>query len=369
MKRQRIRYYLQAQIVNPPRDILQYCKSVGRQLRTAETQMDEARELWTRLKDKHDFLDDLSRAFRWASPEISDSTIESSLNLGRYLRISELAETLDAAVAHNNRNFIGYYTRGVADLDFDRWQPMIDSLTVTHIPEVFEENGLTTEYPKETKTYLKMVDLLREVTKVVPVFLTSLKKLEADSLSRKEGYRPDTEKQEILFHASAFAAEIAREGFKAEPPLARTGLGWFGGTAKLTSFTHDIKLARDIMRALREFTMIANGELKASRILEWCRTEKIDIDLGTINRRNLTDPWTPEQTAELYNYYLWTNKVKRTNPVFTGYKDLIKLLKGRSVKDVGIIQATVLMDSAEYFVTEREYRVPASSILDFKRIQ
>lgn len=88
-------------------------------------------------------------------------------------------------------------------------------------------------------------------------------------------YRPEHDEVETLYHTTAFATEILRDGFKAEKPVGRRGLGNYGDQEGI-SFTHRYKIAHDLWRSLREIWMIAHGKLTAKQIVGWIRAEGMD---------------------------------------------------------------------------------------------
>ncbi len=187
--------------------------------------------------------------------------------------------------------------------------------------------------------------------------------------------KPKTDEQETLYHASAWAAEIAEEGFQAEAPTSddRKGLGTYGSTANVVSFTHDIHTARNIARSLKELIMIANGKIRKHNILRWLKDEGMDMsEIDRLAGSNImAKPDSPKTTAKLYHVWLYMNKIGRENPVFTNIEETVKMYQGRSVDDVGIIASTVNMQDEEisYQPAEKEWRVPPQAILNAKRIQ
>jgi len=203
------------------------------------------------------------------------------------------------------------------------------------------------------------------------------------------GSQPKPREVETLYHVTAFADEIAREGFRPVKPSSeeRHGLGSFGagvGSPIDThiSFTHDLYYARQILRSMRELAMIANGQLRKHQLLRWMADEGIDLSRIVFNLRGIpTDrygrpqlskyPDTPEANAELYKGWLFLNEIGRENPVFVNIERTVEALKGRSPRDVGIIQARVRMDdpTIEYLRAEHEWRVPPSAVLSVKRVQ
>ncbi len=182
-------------------------------------------------------------------------------------------------------------------------------------------------------------------------------------------YRPDHEPVETLYHASVYASEIVRDGFAAEKPVERRGVGNFGNQS-LISFTHDLKIAHDIMRALKDIWMIVHGELTRRQIIGWMQAEGIDLQKASgffMSSREPVD--TPRQVVRLYRAYLALSKI-RTDPVLVGTDDLVEIMRNRKLTDIGIVSCPVRLDGEEeYLHGEAEFRVPASRVVGpIKRI-
>jgi hypothetical protein len=204
-----------------------------------------------------------------------------------------------------------------------------------------------------------------------------------------KGYRPEHDEAETLYHATIHATELASEGFKAEKPEGRTGVGTFGDQS-LISMTHDYKVAQDIVRSLKEFWMIAHGEVTLKTIMGWMDAEGIDYrdpsfaskvgigtdELHTIGNHTYNRHRTkaiheltgPKEIATLYVTYLYHTKL-RSNPVFANVDKLMQQIQEVDVNDIGIVSCEVRLDQDdEYLQAEREFRVAADKVLSVKRI-
>lgn len=193
--------------------------------------------------------------------------------------------------------------------------------------------------------------------------------LAAKGDDRERGWRPEHAEVETLYHATAFADEIVRDGFRVEPPEGRRGLGNFG-TQDGISFTYDLQIAQNIVRVLKEMWMIAHGQLTARHIIGWMRHENIGLSgIYTHVGKPAEKIESKEDTAKLYNYWLWMTKT-RDNPVMIGPDAVVRMMQHRpSVNDIGIVAAEVrLQPNDQFLVAEREFRVPADRVLSVKRV-
>lgn len=144
-------------------------------------------------------------------------------------------------------------------------------------------------------------------------------------------YRPDHGEIETLYHASAFCTEVVKNGFSAEKPDDRRGLGG----QELISFTSSLDIAHTLARCLKEVWMIAHGQLTAKQIISWIAKEGLDAkqieqSLGLSHPTGEIDYFHKPRTrlkklsevtnigdvAKLYRVYLNYSEM-RTDPVFT----------------------------------------------------
>lgn len=310
-----------------------------------------------------------------------------------YLPLTDLSETLKAMLDHGT-TFLRYIISAL-----DRAQPIKDGVRAV-IPLLAQAEagarayGYTgNEQPGEDADYdaamglLKAVRMLADViAKGVPLLQSMRERLgeTAKLMSHGDRYRPEHGEIETLYHATAYAPDILRNGFAAERPMDRQGAG--NSFQTTISFTHDLKIAHDLMRALKDLWLIAHGQLTAKHILSWCKAEGIDTDqkfrssVGATERIEdptwgtryraipLTEIRSPEDIAKLYNVYLWHSKV-RTNPVITGITDVVKAMETRKLTDIGILACKVRLTAQdEYMLGEAEFRLPPDRVLDVKRV-
>jgi len=185
-------------------------------------------------------------------------------------------------------------------------------------------------------------------------------------LADDRGWRPPHEEVETLWHASAYAAEIARDGFRPSAPEGRRGLGNYGRVEEV-SLTHDPELAHDIARCLRELWMVANGRLGARDIVGWIRAEGIDARSDVARCVGLGKPLdalaTPDEAARLYWAYLGLS-AERNNPVFAHVEETARALRGRPLDAIGVVECRVRLEPGdEYMAAESEFRVAPGRVL------
>jgi hypothetical protein len=225
-----------------------------------------------------------------------------------------------------------------------------------------------------------VIPLYRSMSKFFDVELPKLKEW-ANSRRRQSldgEYEPERDKVETLYHATTAKSLLLSNGFTDTRPEGVIGLGEFAGSQnKTVSFTHDLQIAREIMRSLKEAWLIAHGQFRRSQIVRWIRDDGMDVEetLRTIKLSlpEGTDPESPEAVFKLYNYWLWVAKHPiRQNPVFgdgSGEK-LLKYLKTVSKSEIGIVSAQVVLDDGEYTYhrAEKEYRVPVDKISNVRGV-
>jgi hypothetical protein len=181
-------------------------------------------------------------------------------------------------------------------------------------------------------------------------------------------YRPEHGDVETLYHATAFVRDIVRDGFQAEKPAGRVGLGSFGNQ-QLISFTHDLEVARTIMRSFKEIWMITHHQLSGQQILSWARAEGVENDVRQAWRNDTSDPMPlgraadPRETVKLYRKWQWFSKV-RENPVMTSPWEIVDIMVDRTLKDIGVISCSVnLTGDYEYLHGESEFRLSADRVI------
>lgn len=186
----------------------------------------------------------------------------------------------------------------------------------------------------------------------------------------RDQYRPKHEEVESLYHASAFCPEILADGFLAEKPIERRGLGNYGEQTDI-SFTHDLEIARNLMRCLKEMWMIAHGQLTANQIKNWIYSENLEDDIYEWDhnwKKYYLKDETKEKTVTLYNAWLSFNKI-RSNPLFTYPERTMKMLEDvPSIKNIGVLECQVkIIPDDEYFKAEAEFRLPPDRVISIKR--
>lgn len=211
-----------------------------------------------------------------------------------------------------------------------------------------------------------LVSNLEDAVRKLSVLTQPTKNVDSDDT------RPKSDDIETLYHATINASSILNSGFSND----RSKVEGIGGSNNLKSgkpgisFTSDFYVAKEVARSLKEMIMIANGELKARHILHWADLEGIKEEVLGLYKGVSGDSLeldSIEGTAELYHYYLCTTK-SRYNPFFFGAANIVRNLRGRSSKDVGIIVAEVNMRHPDnmYFTAMHEFRVPAEAVLKIK---
>lgn len=257
-----------------------------------------------------------------------------------------------------------------------------------HAPDGFAEYGFAvddtdTDYQaalKMSKAYSEIYALLPPLDKII----ANLKRISDDYGKRlnytmdPHKYRPDHEPREVLYHASLYASQIISDGgFKAEKPLDRLGLGNYGDQPNI-SFTHDLKIAQDIMRTMRDYWMIVHGQTKYQTIINWAKVEKLDVDqMEKLMVQQDKPKDTVEQTMRLFRGYMAFTKL-RSDPVLVDPQRLIPVLRSLPFKSIGVISCEVMLDDeteylhaeTEYLHAEKEFRVHPSKVVPgtFKRV-
>lgn len=183
-------------------------------------------------------------------------------------------------------------------------------------------------------------------------------------------YRPRHEDVETMWHATAFADDIAKRGFQAERPMDRRGVGSFGAQPEI-SFTFDRAYANTILRVMRELWMIGHGQIALKDVLRWFAAERFPPERLKQHLRDALAKNAPEeQTAHLYGSWLWLSKSGIENPAFTNTVSTMDMLKDRAYTDLGIIEAEVRMDAKDssYHHAEAEFRVRPSAVVSVRRV-
>lgn len=238
---------------------------------------------------------------------------------------------------------------------------------------------LTLEDAHAVRGYI--TEALGVVSDVLRFVKESLKRIAAERQEHFGADKPPAEDVETLYHASAWAADIARDGWRRGDPTDRVadrvGLGgpWTNG---LISFTYDLHYAQAVSRTMKDLVMIANQQVRVKDVLSWLRDDGVgDLDAAA---RNIGEGRRPNDTDDTpLNTYIWYRRWQR-NSMFHSLRvhplvidnalKIVDVLRGRHVRDVGVLacQVEVGRDDVEFKSGEREYRVPVDAILETKRL-
>lgn len=305
------------------------------------------------------------------------------IDLVKRYELQALRDNLSSVATYGARDFMQYAIGTLEHIKPMDDEPRQALAALRNIEQGFRDYGYEPGTPatdddeeyRDARALANAYLLIANALPKVEALLDGIKPVLMDYKKRQQfaydpdKYRPDHEAVETLYHASLFAAEIAAEGFKAEKPIERQGVGNYGAQNEI-SFTHDLRIAQDIMRALREMWMIMHGKLTRREIIGWMNHEGIDVARAEgLYMRSREPKDTPEQTVRLYRAYLGYTKL-RADPVFVNVDDLLPLLADRPYKSIGIVSCEVRLDGEErYLQGEAEFRVPASRVVGpIKRI-
>lgn len=384
-------------IPNRPRSAA-YFSNRAKQLREAQIALQQAGEL-LKASGRQEY--ELDKILADTGLSAWDLINDHSYHLtnGQFARdTSNVADNLDS-VAKFGRDMFQYVPTSMQFLDqYLAENPKLMELlqrfpvdVETLIRKDPEWDLLNPEYrtPEEIEQTENFIGAMKLLNHGAPLYLRTLNDLKEKvgayqslNLHRfdPDRYRPEHAEVETLYHASAWANEIVAQGFAAEPPEGRRGVGNLGSQNEI-SVTHDLKIAQDIMRGLKEFAMIANGQLTARMIADWIRREQIpnfpwreytQVRTGT----DMFSPYkdipfeqlTMEKTAAMLRGYMWLSKI-HPNPVFMNPEDLVRSLVGRPQNDIGILVCQVQMDPQNpYKHAESEFRIRPDQVLSIKRL-
>jgi hypothetical protein len=242
-------------------------------------------------------------------------------------------------------------------------------------------------FDNEHVDYVKKADL--ELLAKVLMSRSSLHQLAAEVAKRvralrtqaiekhqDDAWKPAMEKVETMYHASVDAKKIAAKGFDRVVPSVK-GLGGSQsdkGGKNAISFTSDLYVAKEVMRALKEAIMVARGDVKARHILEWA-------DKQRIKDKVLDSPFLPADFAKKQNwddpvvafalYMAYLSWSKRYDPGFFGVPSkFVALFKSLNPRDVGIIVASVNTQNPDivYLPAMQEYRVPPEAVVSVDKL-
>lgn len=394
---------LNERIINPPRNLQNYFKVRIREIDGILAQIEEAaagveqhREGERTLERILEYGSDRSEDAMYIDvlSGLTQSTFRGDRRIERLFPLTDLRRAMQNCLDHGSE-FLRYVSSSFEYLDaiHERTHAVIALL------DVAEQGAREYGYGEDDADpdYVEAMGLLRALRTLAQAFARADKlctdirtRFEAMEKQKSAAYwgkpmAPDHDEVETLFHASIHAAEIAQEGFKAERPEKRGGLGNYGQQVGI-SFTHDFKVAHDILRAFREVWMIVHGQVTARDIVKWMDAEGIDsrsrefLSTLGISRGSLDDRSTyrlaqahelkdPKEVARLYTHYLFYTKL-RTNPVFANVDGLVDVLVDVELSDIGILACQVRLDGdEEYLQAEREFRVKPDAILSIERVR
>jgi len=369
---------LLSKIVHPPRDTLLYLKNRKKQIENWRKFSDKILKLIIDTESKEDFdsfmEDALGSSDKYLPEEIK--WVLEKLNK----TFKDLLSDIDNIIKYGGDpvygpKFMGYLVsllQGIETESFISEMNRIKDVLVEkkeRMGNVFKD-----EYWEDEGIDIKPWFRILTDTKIlfeefsIDDFnekMSELQKLRLMEQYEDKGYKPKTEDIETLYHATAYAKDILRSGFKKEMPAGNVGLGG-KDFEKRISFTSDLYIAKEISRALKEAIMIARNELKWKQILDWMKKEHIDPKKCPykIPPENLGDVF------DLYRCYLALSKI-RSNPVF--FNDSVKVMKELSQKkssDVGILkcQVKVTHPKVKYMKGEREFRVPPEAVIKIEKL-
>jgi hypothetical protein len=374
-----------------PGNLAHFLKTRIKALQTVLDSVAQADDLLTQSRDGEDLI---TQAMRYGSEDeelryLAYPQYLAEFHLDRYYLVADLRHDLQAYLDYG-KNFLDYILGTLS-----RVRPAYDEVwnQIKLLPGVeagLETYGYKPGDPENDKdeeyvaalSYLKGLRLKAQAIEAVARIEANIQdKLGAIvdlrnfgySGKNPEHYRPKHEEVETLFHATLYLPEILRDGFAAEKPEGRMGVGNFG-SQNLISFTHSYEIAHAIARAFKELWMIAHGQLSGRQIVRWCEAEGIDIQKSWQSNEGrkplpLTPNSPPSLVAKLFRLYLWNTKL-RSNPVLVNIDDLMDAMQQRKLSDIGILAAEVRLTAEQmtYHWAESEFRVPASHVLSVKQV-
>ena len=245
-----------------------------------------------------------------------------------------------------------------------------------------QESGYVEEgLPKGfTANLFRLVDLIEQAKIIAqeakPKF-DEYVRLYLTGWDRQDDARPSSENIETLYHTSVNARQIKAQGFSTSI-VRGEGLGGSQDDKSgkpAISFTSDLYVAKEIMRALREAILVAKGQVRADHILDWSRRAGLYDDVISTFRsiKGPLDPKKSEHVMELYRIYLTyaADKGKRYNPLFFGDMEaLMRKFKGMNPSSVGVLVCSVDMTdpNISYLASMHEYRVAPQNVISIDRL-
>lgn len=397
---------LTEKIVNRPRNLKAYLEN---RIRDVKALKDAALKAAEAVK-AHEGADRMLETFlRYGSGDAASHQVDGLVHLAgiswnddlrieRHFPMTRVLESMESYLKFGP-NFLGYLTNALKDAEPIHPEvravvailPTAEAGARDYGYDKADPSSLDEDYHEAMALQKALVAFGQVIAKAAPLFAEMKEKFaEVERLKvYGDGYRPEHDNVETLYHATAFATEIARDGFLDKAPEGRRGLGNYGTVEGVISFTHDYKIAQDLMRALKDLWMIAHGKLTAREINSWIHHEKIPQEypdlvtwvgaseptgekdvFGAEKRRlkGLHEISGPLETAKLYTVYLSASPI-RTNPVFAYVEETVAVLMNRRLEDIGILACEVeIKPENEYLLGEKEFRLPPSQVRAVRRI-
>ena len=182
---------------------------------------------------------------------------------------------------------------------------------------------------------------------------------------------PEHEKIEPRYHATVNAPKLYRTGFQTKVPGPK-GLGGAQSDKcgkPAISFTSDLRVAKEVMRGLKEAIMIAKGQVRLHDVIDWAKRAGVGKPILTsvkVNKRKDE----PGDVMFVYREYMMLQR-KRYDPVFFGdMRQLMRDFKKLNPKDVGILVADIDMSNQciKYLATMQEYRIAPEAVVKIKKL-
>jgi hypothetical protein len=369
--------FLVEKIVSQPRDLKAFLAS---RIRMIDTVIAQAAEDYDIIKNTENGSSEyllryaLGHANGGDRPYIPDSYYA---RLDRQYELRALRDNLESMMKFGARDFLKYAVNTLSYIKPVDAEPRATMALMDKVEPGFREYGYEPgseeaenddDYRNAkaaaaawARTYRNILAIESMLAGLTPVLKDYQKR--AAYNYRPGEYRPDHDEVETLYHATIFATEIARDGFHDEKPDERRGVGNYGNQTTI-SFTHDRKIAYDIVRVFREMWMIVHGQLTRRHLLSWMENEGIDHKKAASYFTRSGEPLdTPAQIIRLYRGYLGLTKL-RANPMFVNMDELIPALQQRDINDIGIVACDVRLNGTEeYLHGEAEFRVDASQVV------
>ena len=385
-------HHLREAIVNRPRNLDLYLTNRIKALDNILARLSHAKELVKANARDGDGV--LRTGLRYGAPDENLKDVASAtygleyLDLDRRYELTHLRDNLETYLKYKSDPRYDFLQYVFSTLKYVEPVDKDTRTTLSLLPYAeagFAEYGWRVGHPDdEADPEYQAAKRLLSAYRIMAACLPQIEQLEADIVSKLgvirdiKGslygkYRPQHEAVETLYHATAFVPEILREGFQAEPPEDRRGLGNFGHQYAI-SFTHDLELARNIMRTLKEMWMIAHGQLTGPTIMRWAQAEGIQDELKKMWANMTSRPIPsgrnadPKDVAYLYRYWLSASKL-RDDPMMTYPEKVIETMLSRSLKDIGVLACEVrLTPEDQYMIGESEFRVQPDRVISAKQV-